>query len=137
MYIIVDGIDECPNKYGSPSPRESVLRLLRELAQLGHSDLHIGVTSRPEPDIEAILRPLLSHRVSLHEESGQNRDIIDYVKATVDSDHKMSKWSLMNKQLVIDTLSQKVDGMYAAIFKFPCNLYAHLHCSGFAGSSAS
>ena len=137
MYIIVDGIDECPNKSGSPSPRETVLHLLRELVQLRYSDLHIGVTSRPESDIEAILLPLLPHRVSLHMESGQNRDIIEYIKAMVISDQKMSKWSPGNKKLVIDTLSQKVGGMYAAIFKLPCNVYAHLRRSGSAGSSAS
>ena len=73
-YIIVDAIDECPNKFGTPSPRESVLRLMNELVQLRYPDLHIGITSRPETDIETVLRPLFSHLVSLHDESGQNKD---------------------------------------------------------------
>ncbi len=96
MYIIVDAIDECLNKSGTPSPRESVLHLLNELIQLHHPDLHIGVTSRPEPDIETILRPLSTHLVSLHDESGQNQDIVDYVRAVVNSDQKMRKWSAEN-----------------------------------------
>lgn len=123
-YIIVDAIDECPNKSGTPSPRECVLRLLNELVQLHHPHLHIGITSRLEMDIGIILRPLFSHLVSLYDESGQNKDIVDYVKAVVSSDQKMRKWSAENKQLVIDTLSWKVDGMYAIIFKLPYNVYS-------------
>jgi hypothetical protein len=52
---------------------------------------------------------------SLHDESGQNQnqDIVDDVRAVVNSDQKMGKWSAETKQLGTDTLSRKADGMYA------------------------
>ena len=137
-YVIVDGVDECSNKSGTPSPRDTVLHLLRELVQLHHPDLHIGVTSRPESDIRFVLLPLSSHHVSLHDQAGQNQDIIDYVKAVVnsESDQKIRNWSAKSKQLVIDTLSLKADGMYATISNCLV-MYAYLRRSGSAGSSVS
>jgi len=49
--------------------------------------------------------------VSLHDEGGQRKDIIEYLKYVVESDPKMGKWREEDKQLVIDTLAQKADGM--------------------------
>ena len=56
------------------------------LHDLRLSHLRIYVTSRPELDIRASLTPLASHQVSLHEESGQKKDIVDYVNSVVYSD---------------------------------------------------
>ncbi len=115
-YIIVDAVDECPNRSGTPSPRERVLRLLDELVQLNHPDLRICVTSSPEPDIENIIRPLSSHSMSLHDKTGKIQDdIFDYVSAVVNSDQRMQKWTAEDQRLVIDTLSQKADGMYVFV----------------------
>jgi hypothetical protein len=49
--------------------------------------------------------------VSLHDESGQRQDIIDYIGSVVHSDPRMQKWRPEDRQLVIDTLSEKADGM--------------------------
>jgi len=49
--------------------------------------------------------------VSLHEEGSQRQDIIDYLKSVVESDPRMRKWRKEDKQLVIDTLARKADGM--------------------------
>jgi hypothetical protein len=51
------------------------------------------------------------HSISLHDEEGQKQDILDYVKFVVHSDPKMRKWTAEDKELAIDTLSQKADGM--------------------------
>jgi hypothetical protein len=110
-YVIVDAVDESPNKPGIPSPREKVLQLMRELAGLRHPDLRICITSRPEVDIRTVLEPLASHALSLHDESGQGRDIINYIVSVVESDANMRKWRPEDRQLVIDSLSQKVNGM--------------------------
>jgi len=116
IYIIMDAVDECPNKSGTSSPRESVLGLLNELVQLNHPDLHICVTSRPEPDIETTLRPLSSQSMSLHGKTGKIQDdIFDYVSAVVNSDQRMQKWTAEDQRLVIDTLSEKADGMYVIV----------------------
>ena len=111
MYIIVDAIDECPNTSGIPTAREEVLDLLEELIGLELSNLRICVTSRPEVDIQTVLEPLTSFRISLHNEIGQKQDILNYISAFVHSDRRMRRWRLDDQQLVIDTLSAKAQGM--------------------------
>ena len=110
IYIIMDALDECPIT-GTLSPREKVLELVDELVGLHIPNLHICVTSRPEPDIHAVLELLTLRPVSLHDESGQQEDIAHYVTFFVDSDQRMRKWSEEIKELVIKTLSGKADGM--------------------------
>jgi hypothetical protein len=49
--------------------------------------------------------------VSLHDETGQKKDIIDYVGSIVHSDRRMRRWREEDKNLVIKTLSEKANGM--------------------------
>jgi hypothetical protein len=111
IYIIIDALDECPNSSGMPTPREKVLEFLEDLIDYDLPNVHICVSSRPEFDIRSILEPIAPFRVSLHDETGQRKDIQDYVSAVVHSDRKMRKWRPQEKQLVIDTLSERADGM--------------------------
>ena len=114
IYIILDALDECPNSHGVPSPRSQVLTLVKQLMDLHLPHLHVCVTSSPEFDIRAILGRLALHRVSLHEESGQKEDIVNYVKYVVYSDSEetmMKKWREEDKKMVVETLSEKADGM--------------------------
>jgi hypothetical protein len=110
-YIIMDALDECPDGYGMPSPREQVLELVNCLVDLHISNLHICVTSRPELNIRNVLEPLTSQRVSLHDQSGQKKDIEDYVRSVVYSEPRMRRWKKEDKELVIATLSERADGM--------------------------
>ena len=112
-YLIIDALDECSNTSGIPSHRNRVLHLVKELVDLYLPNLHICVTSRPEVDIREVLEPLTSHRVSLHDQSGQKKDIEDYVRSVVYSDSEpiMRRWRKEDKDLVIDTLSERADGM--------------------------
>ncbi len=110
-YIILDALDECPITSSIPSPRDEVLEFLNELVDLHLPNLHICVTSRPEPDIQVVLECLTSRPVSLHDESGQKEDIAKYVTSSVHSDRRMGRWREEEKELVIKTLSQKVEGM--------------------------
>ena len=111
IYIIVDALDECPNSSGMPTPREKVLEFLEDLIEYQLPNLRICVSSRPEFDIRSVLKPLAPFRVSLHDETGQKKDILDYVSAVVQSDRRMRKWREPEKKLVIDTLSERADGM--------------------------
>ena len=113
VYIILDALDECPNWPGIPSPREQVLALVKELVGLRLPHVHICVTSRPEFDIRATLTPLAHHQVSLHDESGQQKDIVDYINSVVysDSETMMKRWRKDDKKAVVETLSEKADGM--------------------------
>ena len=110
-YIILDALDECPKISTIPQPREEVLELVDELVGLQLSNLHICVTSRPEPDIQAILGPLTARPVSLHDESGQHEDIANYVASIVDSDRRTRRWRKEDRDMVIKTLTEKADGM--------------------------
>ena len=111
IYIIVDGLDECPNLSGTPSAREEVLELIEELINSKSPNLHLCVASRPEMDIRVVLEPLTSLKISLHDESGQKEDITAYIKSVVQSDRSMRRWKEEDRQLVIDTLSERADGM--------------------------
>jgi hypothetical protein len=111
IFIVVDGLDECPNFPGRPSAREEVLDLIEELVDLKLLNVHLCVASRPEIDIRMVLEPLTSLQISLHDESGQKEDIIAYIKSVVHSDRSMRRWREEDQNLVIDTLSQNVDGM--------------------------
>ena len=114
-YLVIDALDESPNTSGIPSPREAVLQLVKELVELRPPslDLHICVTSRLEIDIGDVLEPLTSRSVSLHDQTGQNKDIEDYVKSIVYSDSEtiMKNWGKEEKELVIKVLSERADGM--------------------------
>jgi hypothetical protein len=113
IYIVLDALDECPNSYGIPSPREQVITLVKELVNLHLPHLHICVTSRPVFDIRATLGPLALHSVSLHDESGQKEDIADYVNSIIYSDAEtmMKRWREEDKIMVVESLSEKADGM--------------------------
>ena len=112
-YLIIDALDESPNAPGIPSHRETVLQLLEELVNLSLLNLHICVTSRPEIDIRNVLEPLTSRRVSLHDQTGQKEDIADYIRSVVysNSEQIMRRWRTEDKELVIETLSERADGM--------------------------
>ena len=110
-YIIMDAIDECPLSSSVPSPREEVLELVDELVRAHLPNLHICVTSRPEFDIQTVLRPLTPHLISLHDEIGQKQDIAYFVSSFVRSDRRMRRWRDEDKNLVIRTLPTKADGM--------------------------
>ncbi|KAH9954666.1 ankyrin repeat-containing domain protein [Russula dissimulans] len=107
FYLIVDALDECPNNSGMPSPREQALIF------------------RPEIDITDVLEPLTSLRVSLHDQTGQREDIIEYVRSVVYSDMKMRRWREEDKRLVVETLSERADGMFRWVY---CQLEALRHC---------
>ena len=111
IYIIVDALDECPNLSGTPSAREEVLELIRELVDLELPNVHLCVASRPEMDIRVTLDPLAALKISLHDETGQKEDIVKYIKSIVYSDRNMQRWNEDEKQLVVVTLSDKADGM--------------------------
>ena len=111
VYLIVDGLDECPNTPDMPSPREEILMFFEDLIKSQLPNLRICTTSRPEIDIKFTLEPLAFRSVSLHDESGQTEDIENYIRSVVDTDPKMRRWKVADKELVVDVLINKSDGM--------------------------
>jgi hypothetical protein len=121
IYLVMDALDECPKNIGLPSSREQVLELVKDLVDLRLPNLHICVTSRPESDIRTRLGPLASLRVSLHDQDGQKEDIVKYVTSVVYSDANMGRWREEDRRLVVETLSEKADGMW--VYHFPYTSY--------------
>ena len=111
IYIIVDALDECPNLQGTPTARENVLEFIKEIANMKLPNVNLCVTSRPEMDIRFVLEPLTTLKISLHDEIGQKKDITEYINSIVRSDVNMRRWRDEDKQLIVDTLSDKSDGM--------------------------
>ena len=114
IYLIIDALDESSNTSGIPSARGRVLHLLNELVDLRLPNVHICVTSRPENDIQDVILPLTSLRVSLHDQTGQKNDIADYVRSIVYSNSEpiIRRWKKEDKDLVVAVLSERADGMY-------------------------
>ena len=111
VHVIIDALDECPMTSGLPSPREKVLEVVEELVNLQIPNLRICVTSRPEADIVPVLEPLAFRSVSLHGESGQVEDIAGYVRSVIYGNRETRRWKDADKQLVIDELIKKANGM--------------------------
>jgi hypothetical protein len=113
IFIILDALDECPNATETPSACEKALDFLDNLVESEHANLFIGVTSRPEQDIQSVFNPLTSssRRVSLHDEAGQREDINRYLRSFVQTDRAMQRWKEEDRELVINTLSERAKGM--------------------------
>ncbi|KAH8980689.1 hypothetical protein EDB92DRAFT_1820498 [Lactarius akahatsu] len=126
-FIVLDALDECPDSPGIPSPRHEVLELVKELVDLGLDGLHICATSRPEVDIRVVLDPLASRSISLHNQTGQQTDITGYVRNVVNSSPStaMRRWRADDRNLVIETLTERADGMFRWVF---CQLDMLQHC---------
>ena len=111
VHIIIDALDECPKTASLSHPREKVLNVVKELVNLKIPNLRICVTSRPEADIEYSLGSLDLYSISLEGESGQVKNIAEYVENFVNTDSEMQKWKDADKEMVIDALSKKANGM--------------------------
>jgi len=113
IYLVLDAVDECPNTKGIPSSRRQVLDLVEKLVKQGSSRLHLCITSRPEVDIRTCLEPLTStsNRMCLHDQIGQKNDIVEFVRGVVFSDENVRRWRDEDKELVIEMLSARANGM--------------------------
>jgi hypothetical protein len=113
VYLIVDALDECSDADATAliSDREDFLVFLEDLVNSQLPNLRMCVTSRPEADIKNSLEDLNFHSVSLPGGSGQIEDINNYIKWFVNSNSKMRRWTPELKQLVIDVLIERADGM--------------------------
>jgi hypothetical protein len=85
--------------------------LLKDLVYLRLPNLRICVTSRPEIDIEVSLEPLTFRSICLHDELEHRKDISNYIRSVVNMDPRMRKWKAADKELVIDVLINKSDGV--------------------------
>lgn len=111
IYLIIDALDECCTTTGMLLSYENVVTLVERLVPLNLPTLRLCVTSRPGIDIKRSLEPLVSNQLSLHDQSGQKKDIVDYVRYVVYSNQFMKRWQNEDKEMVVEKLSKKADGM--------------------------
>jgi hypothetical protein len=111
VYLIMDALDECPNPSAVRSPRAKVLSLIKDLVEAQIQNLRMCFTSRPEPDITGVLAPLIFRSVSLHDESGQKKDIEDYIKSVINTRPKKGRWKEEHRKVAIDVLIKNSNGM--------------------------
>ena len=104
-------MEECPDTFAVPSPREEVLTLVEQLIKSRLINLRLCVTSRLEADIKTVLEPSTFRSISIHNERGQLEDIENYIRSVVTSDPKNRGWKEKDKQLVIKVLTERANGM--------------------------
>ncbi len=111
VYLIIDALDECSDTSSLSSSRQKVLTLLEDIIGSNLLNLRVCITSRPETDIKVVLEPLTFRSISIHDEIGQQEDIENYIKSAVHSHRKMRRWKPEHKQLAIDVLTRRANGM--------------------------
>jgi hypothetical protein len=102
VYVVIDALDECPDRDGT---RSQLLAKLRDLQQ--RIDLHLMATSRLIPDIvrEFTGMPMLEVRAS-------NADVQQFVAGQI---YRLPKCIQRDDKLqgaVLDKIVEAVDGMY-------------------------
>jgi hypothetical protein len=106
VFIILDALDECS---AQGNKREQLLEILKEIKV--STNLHLLVTSRPEPDIKESLEPLLTiPSVSLGG-SPVEADIKIHVRHELESDPNLKKWPPRLQIKIESTLVEKSNGM--------------------------
>jgi hypothetical protein len=111
VYIIIDSLDECSNTPGFSNTREEILDVVKDLAHPHHPNMHFCVTSRPEVDVQTKLQPLAVNAISLHGRSERKGDISNYVGSVVSLDEGLKTLREEDRELVIEELSERADGM--------------------------
>ena len=107
-YVIMDALDECPDKYND---RQRLLQHLAKLMSSQFQNLHIIVTSRRERDIEDVLQILANASPICVSSSEVDKDVRIYVRAQLSQDKRMQSWPPDVKNQVEETLSTKANGM--------------------------
>jgi hypothetical protein len=92
------------------TPREKVQKFVKDLVDLELTNLNICITNRPEADIIISLNSLPFTQISIHREweNAGHRRLHRFLRS---HRYKMKGWRTADKELVIEVLTYKVDGM--------------------------
>ena len=104
VYMVLDALDECEEK-------ESLLEHLEDILEWNQEGVHIFATSRPHPDIEDSLNPIVTGKISL-EENVVSSDIVRFVRDRLQNDAKLSKWSEDIRNEIENALTDGANGMF-------------------------
>lgn len=107
-FIIIDALDECPS-HGEE--RRLLLRSLQKFTQSQNQKLHLLVTSRKEPAIEAALLDIVTIPPLGIQNSDVDDDIRVHVQAQLESHPIMNAWPMPVQKEVEGALTEKAGGM--------------------------
>jgi hypothetical protein len=113
VFIVADALDECPKnaKKLGEEPRKELLELITEIKAWSPSNIHLLLTSRPEPDIRETLTPLLKTEAISIQGSQVDSDIELHINSQLSTDSKLNKWPGEVKQEIEKTLTAGANGM--------------------------
>jgi hypothetical protein len=107
-YIVVDALDECPQK-----DRTEVVKFLAELSCDERSNTHILITSRREEDIENEISKISGEkRIVPMQNSQVNDDIRRHLENRMAEDFNFKKWSHELQKEVIKHLTENAYGVF-------------------------
>lgn len=112
VYVVIDGLDECPLLGGR---REALLKTLTNIYSKAQDNLHVFLTSRKEQDIDLKIRTLLCPPARreidlLARQKTVNEDICHYINTTLVTDN-FKNWRNDIKKEVELSLIKKADSM--------------------------
>ncbi|KAL6786735.1 ankyrin repeat-containing domain protein [Trichoderma sp. SZMC 28012] len=113
VYLIIDGLDECPLL---GKQREKLLKTLQNILSNAPKNSHVFLASRKEYDISLKLRALLSppERIEIDlliQQETLNNDIHHYIISTLATDD-FQCWPVDVKEEVKESLIKKADSMF-------------------------
>jgi hypothetical protein len=113
IYLVLDALDECGTRKGLLS--EGLLAWIQSLLDLQQRNIHLLVTSRPEHDIELVLRKLAQsdEDIVLIQSDLIKDDIRSYVHTRVKTSDGLKRWRSRTDVLdeIQRVLMEKAQGM--------------------------
>jgi hypothetical protein len=109
VFIVIDALDECPKN--GDEPRRELLELVLEIAGWPALNVHLLAASRPEPDIEEALRPLLKIEPISIQGSQVASDIKLHITSQLARDSRLRKWPDEIKEEIESALTTGANGM--------------------------
>jgi len=124
VYVVLDGLDECPNADDATNQlardeRKAILRLISFLRDWELDNLHLAVVSRPEGDIsyelerQSVTRMASSYTIDLSTKENSNQvdnDMLTYISAELEA-AKFRSVTLDMRERIKTTLIAKAHGM--------------------------
>lgn len=113
IYIILDGLDECPM---AGNKRSDVISSLLRMHNWGLASLHVMVTSRPEPDIARGLQSATGESAMVEIDLETHQEQVDAdIRMFIDQQlltPVFPRWPTKTKDSIRTTLTKNAFGMY-------------------------
>ncbi|KAK0707760.1 ankyrin repeat-containing domain protein [Lasiosphaeris hirsuta] len=106
-YLVIDALDECPGPRGE---RQVLFKGFLNAEKLPEN-LKILVTSRQEPDIEAALNSIVTHKIGI-QNCNVDDDVSVYVKREIERDATLMRWQPAMKKEILDAVVMGAHGMF-------------------------